>query len=84
MTRKRAVALRYQSSHDQAPKVVAKGVGDVAEALIHAAKQHDVRLWSDTQLVDALMRLDIGDVIPSELYEAVALILAYIYGKADG
>lgn len=81
MTDKRlkATALRYKAQEDSAPKVVAKGSGKVAEKIISIAKQHNVPLKEDPNLVEILSTLDLYQEIPPDLYRAVAEILAYIY-----
>jgi len=73
---KKAVALRYERQLDAAPRVVAKGAGAVAEAIVNSAKAADVRVMEQTPLVDALMHLEVDDVIPQELFEAIAIIFA--------
>lgn len=75
--RKQAVALSYDPS-DDAPRVVASGKGVVAERIIAKAKESSVPVHQDDKLADTLSRLEIGDVIPPELYEAVAEILVFV------
>lgn len=77
--RLKAAALRYRAEKDAAPKIVAKGSGAVAERIIQIAKQHNVPLKDDPQLVEVLSALDLHQEIPPELYRAVAEILAYVY-----
>jgi flagellar biosynthesis protein len=77
--RKKAVALRYKSGKDSAPKVVAKGSGSVAEKIIEIARAHGIYIKEDRLLVDALSTLDIYEEIPVELYKAVAEILLFVY-----
>jgi flagellar biosynthesis protein len=76
---KRAVALRYEHHKENAPRVVAKGAGDVAEAIIRAAEENRVPILEQSGLVDSLIALELDSVIPEELYQAVAEILAYVY-----
>lgn len=83
MKPKRAVALRYMEERDRAPRVVAKGAGDVAQALLRVAKEENVPIMENQPLVDALMQLEIDDVIPAELYQAVAEVLAFVYRTAN-
>lgn len=83
MKQKRAVALRYLEERDRAPRVIAKGAGVVAEALLKVAEKEEVPVVTDQPLIEALMRLEIDDVIPMELYQAVAEILAFVYRTAD-
>ena len=74
---KQAVALLYDPN-DAAPKVVASGRGVVAERIIEKAKDADVPIHEDSKLAETLSRLEIGDAIPPELYEAVAEILVFV------
>jgi flagellar biosynthesis protein len=76
---KKAVALRYKRDKDQAPKVVAKGSGKIAEKIIELAKAHGIYIKEDKALIEVLSTLDIYEEIPTELYKAVAEILVFIY-----
>lgn len=76
---KRAVALRYERERDTAPRVVAKGAGEVAEAILRAAEQGKVTVHENEELVTALYQLETDRVIPEELYVVVAEVLAYVY-----
>jgi len=71
---KQAVALSYDPEED-APKVIASGRGALAERIIERAKEANVAVHRDDKLADTLSRLEIGDMIPPELYEVVAEIL---------
>ena len=72
-----AVALNYDG--DSAPRVVAKGRGEIAENIIALAEEHDVPLHHDPHLVKVLSNISLGDEIPRELYLAVAEVLAFAY-----
>lgn len=74
-----AVALRYDRQKDQAPCVVAKGSGHIAEKIIQAAKQHDIPLVCDPVAGELLHHVDLGTTISPEFYQAVAEILAFVY-----
>jgi len=76
---KKAVALKYRVEEDNAPKVVAKGRGYLAENIEKIAKEYDIHIERNAELADSLYKLKIDEEIPEELYEAVAKILAYIY-----
>lgn len=80
---KRAVALRYEQTRDKAPRVVAKGTGDVAKRMIEVAQESKVVLHEDPKLADLLMKLDLDSVIPEELYQAVAEVLAFVYRSSN-
>lgn len=72
-----AVALEYEPG-DMAPKVVASGFGKTAERIIERAKEAQVPVHKDDKLADTLSRLEIGELIPPELYEVVAEILVFV------
>ena len=75
----KAVALTYDGEKDRAPRVMAKGSGSIADKIIEIAKQHDIPLVKDKNLVQVLEALDLETEIPPELYQAVAEVLAFIY-----
>ena len=75
--RKKAVAIQYDAS-EIAPKVLAKGLGLVAEKIVEKGKSGDIAVHEDALLVEDLTRLDIGEHIPPELYTAVAQVLVFI------
>lgn len=74
---KQAIALSYNPDED-APKVIASGKGALAERIIEKARESDVPVHRDDKLADTLSRLNIGDMIPPELYEVVAEILIFV------
>jgi len=75
-----AVALRYEGTTMEAPKVVAKGVDYLAIRIREIARAHDVVIVENRPLARTLYeRTDIGDTIPADLYHAVAEVLAYVY-----
>lgn len=74
---KSAVALEYDPS-DEAPKIVATGKGILAEKIIEKAKESNVPIHQDSKLAGTLSKLEIGDMIPPELYEAVAEVLVFV------
>ena len=73
-----AVALAYAPG-DAAPKVVAKGRGLIAEAIIARAKEHEIYVHQSAEMVALLMQVDLDDRIPPQLYLAVAELLAWLY-----
>ena len=77
--RKRAVALRYNRGEDIAPVVVAKGAGLLADRILEIAGEHDIPLYEDPDLVEVLAKIELGNVIPIVLYQAVAEVLAFVY-----
>ena len=74
---KTAVAVAYTPG-ERAPKILATGKGEVAERIIETAKENEVPLYEDDKLASTLSRLDIGDMIPPELYDVVAQILVFV------
>ena len=76
--RKRATALRYTEGSD-APEVVATGAGEIAGKILEAAEAAGVPVRRDPALVEALSKLDVGRMIPPELYTAVAEALVWAY-----
>lgn len=84
---KQAVAMRYNSDHDSAPRLLAKGKGSVATRILDLAREHGIPLYQDDDLVSLLGVLDIDAEIPPRLYQALAEVLAHIYrlnGQAVG
>lgn len=76
---KKAVALRYQPDEDLAPRVIARGSGEVAEQIIRTAQQAGVPLQEDASLVQLLSKIDLNQQIPPELYRVVAEVLSLVY-----
>ena len=72
-----AVALHYDGKN--APRVTAKGTGELAEKIIALAKQHGIPLQENAALVSLLSKLELGDEIPEALYLAVAEVIAFAY-----
>lgn len=78
-TIQRAVALRYNDEQDATPKVIAKGAGSMAERIIRIAKERDVPVRHDPDMIHMLSGIDTMQPVPPRLYQAVAEILLYIY-----
>jgi flagellar biosynthesis protein len=74
-----AVALKYKKEENNAPKVVAKGKGEVANNIILEAKKSGVAIKEDKELAEILFSIEIEKEIPPALYEVVAKILAFVY-----
>lgn len=75
---KTAIALEYNPNEDEAPKIIATGKGLIAEKIIETAKQEAIPVHEDGKLAATLSKLEIGDMIPPELYEAVAEVLIFV------
>jgi flagellar biosynthesis protein FlhB len=75
-----AVALRYRRGRDAAPLVVAKGADHLALRIRQIAREHGVSVVENPPLARSLYRtVDVGKVIPPEMFRAVAELLAYVY-----
>lgn len=73
-----AVALQYEKGSRDAPKVVAKGRGLVAERIVALAEENGIIIEANPVLAQALSGVEIDDTIPIELYEAVAIVIGYV------
>ncbi len=73
-----AIALNYQKESSQAPKVVAKGYGEIAQRIIEIAKENDIIIETNPMLAEALSGVELDETIPIELYEAVAQIIGFV------
>jgi flagellar biosynthesis protein len=72
-----AIALHYKKPG--APRVVAKGRGEVGEQIIETARSHGVPIEQNAGLAEALSHVELEDEIPEELYRAVAEVLVFIW-----
>lgn len=81
--RQAAVALKHGLGQEAAPRVVAKGYGEVAEKILKLAFDNDVRVRHDPDLVEVLAAVEVDCEIPIEAFAAVAEILSYVY-EANG
>jgi len=79
-----AVAIKYDKTKDEAPRVVAKGVDNMAIRIKEIAREHDVMIVENPPLARELYKsAEVGGIIPPKLYKAVAEVLAFVY-KAKG
>ena len=74
---KTAVALSYDPK-EEAPKVIASGKGFLADKIIAKTKETDIPLHKDERLAASLSKLEIGDMIPPQLYDVVAEVLLFV------
>lgn len=74
---KTAVALSYDPD-EAAPKVVAAGKGYLAEKILERAREADIPVHKDEALAKSLYKLELGEMIPPELYDVVAEILVFV------
>lgn len=79
-----AAALKYDAGSDAAPRLVGLGKGHLAKKMLDTAKEHNVPVKEDEALARSLSKLDIGQEIPEELYQAVAEVLAFLYKMDRG
>ncbi len=79
-----AIALKYDKDKDDSPRVVSKGMRFKAQKILAIARQHGVPIMKNVPLANALYRVEVGQEIPEELYDAVAEVLNFVYAlKAD-
>ena len=75
--RKKAAALKYEFNSD-APIVTAAGMGHIADRILEKAEENDIPIVYNKELTNLLCNVDVGEEIPSELYEAVAHVIAFV------
>ena len=76
--RSSAVAVRYDTK-ESAPRVIAKGYGNIADTIIRTAKENNLYVHESPELVNLLMQVNLDSQIPPQLYIAIAELLAWIY-----
>jgi flagellar biosynthetic protein FlhB/flagellar biosynthesis protein len=74
-----AIAIKYDKEKDNAPRVVAKGLRLKAEKIREIAKQYNVPVMRNVNLANALFRVEVGQEVPEELYDAVAEVLNFVF-----
>ena len=77
--RKKAVALHYDTAKQGAPKVTAKGEGEIAQTIIRLAKENSIPIKEDADLVELLSKVEVDREIPPGLYKAVAEVFSFLY-----
>lgn len=75
--RKKAVALSYDDADDPSPKIEALGKGYIAEKIIETAIKNNVPIYEDENIVNVLLKLEVGELIPPQLYTAIAEIIVF-------
>lgn len=80
--RRQAVALAYQGD-EEAPRVVAKGYGELAERIMAEAQRQGIYVHDAPELVALLMQLNLDEEIPGSLYQVVAEILVWVFELSD-
>lgn len=79
----RVAALGYRPDADTAPRVVARGRGDVATRILDAAREHGVPVQRDPDLLACLEAVELGAEVPPAAYAAVASLLAFVLEARD-
>ncbi len=79
-----AAALKYEPGGGTAPRIVAKGKGEVARKIIELAKASGIPIRKDADLAGLLSAIELDDEIPLEAFAAVAEILGFIYRANRG
>jgi len=74
---RQAIALKYDGTH--APTLTAKGDEELAEAILQIARDYEVPIYENAELVKLLARMELGDSIPEELYRTIAEIIAFAW-----
>ncbi len=72
-----AIALKYDEI--SAPTLMAKGSHELAEQIIALAKEHNIPIYENSELVRILSKLELGEEIPELLYRVIAEIIAFAY-----
>ena len=76
---KKAAALKYNRQKDNAPRVIAKGDGQIAQNIIKIAELHKLPIRKDEDLIELLSKVEINKEVPQALYKAVAEVFSFIY-----
>ena len=74
---RQAIALKYDGTH--APTLTAKGDEELAEEILRIARDYEVPIYENAELVKLLARMELGDSIPEELYRTIAEIIAFAW-----
>ena len=75
--KKVAVALEY-NPENEAPVVIATGKGALADKIVRGAREEDIPVYHDEKLAKTLSKLELGDMIPPELYGVIAEVLVFV------
>jgi len=76
---KKAFALEYKEKNNKAPRLTAKGVGLYADQIMSAAESETIPVIRNAILADNLSNIELGEEIPEELFESVAIVLSWAY-----
>lgn len=78
-SRKKAVALHYDQEKNPSPKVIGKGVGLLVDKILELAREHNIPIHEDADLVEVLSKLNVNEEIPESTFVIIAEILAFVY-----
>jgi flagellar biosynthesis protein len=76
---KKAAALRYDTEKENAPRVLAKGEGEVAKNIIKIAELNNLPIKKDADLIELLSKVEIDKEVPEALYKAMAEVFSFVY-----
>ena len=76
---KKAVAMKYKAYEDNAPKIIAKGKGEIALKILEKAKKYDINIFENEELTNMLMNVEVNEEIPGELYQAVVEVFIWLH-----
>ncbi len=74
----KAIALKYDQEGSSAPKVVAKGQGEIAKKILQKADEFEIPIFKNKALAESLLNLDVDEQIPPNLYKAVAEVFVWL------
>jgi flagellar biosynthesis protein len=75
---KKAIAMKYKVYEDNAPKVIAKGSGEIARKILEKAKEYGINIFENAELTNMLMNVELNEEIPPELYKAVIEVFIWL------
>ncbi|PIZ31290.1 MAG: hypothetical protein COY40_02510 [Alphaproteobacteria bacterium CG_4_10_14_0_8_um_filter_53_9] len=75
----KAAALQYDKNKDAAPKLTAKGKGPIAEKILEIARENNIPIHRDEDLLEILETVEVDTEIPLEVYQVVAEIFSFLY-----
>ncbi len=79
ISKRAAVAMRYDVDRDRAPMILATGRGPIADEIIRLADDNKIPLYEDAELAALLSKLELDAEVPPELYVLVAEVLFFVY-----
>ena len=78
-TNTKAVALKYKAYEDNAPKILAKGKGEIAKKIIEKAKKYDVPMFQNEEIANMLLDVEVGEEVPAKMYNTVVEVFIWLY-----